>query len=101
MPLIIQLHWVIKIHIGNDCTEYLFFFSCNYDISPFLAGALSEDPLFPKVQWPSPEMCPACHTVKDNREHRWNMAQVLPFLMSHFSSSSILIGTNNSVSDLK
>ncbi|XP_028260221.1 sulfhydryl oxidase 1 [Parambassis ranga] len=55
-----------------------------------LAGALSEDPLFPKIQWPSPEMCPACHTVKDNGEHRWNMPQVLPFLMSHFSSSSIL-----------
>ncbi|KAM7011990.1 LOW QUALITY PROTEIN: sulfhydryl oxidase 1 [Tautogolabrus adspersus] len=55
-----------------------------------LAGALSEDPDFPKIQWPSPEMCPSCHSVKENGEHRWNNEQVLPFLMSYFSSSSIL-----------
>uniref|UniRef100_A0A3Q3JRP4 Sulfhydryl oxidase n=1 Tax=Monopterus albus TaxID=43700 RepID=A0A3Q3JRP4_MONAL len=55
-----------------------------------LAGALSEDPNFPKIQWPSPEMCPACHTVKENGDHKWNQQQVLNFLLSHFSSSSIL-----------
>ncbi|KAM4548191.1 sulfhydryl oxidase 1 [Odontesthes bonariensis] len=55
-----------------------------------IAGALSEDPLFPKIQWPSPEMCPACHSVNDNREHKWNKEQVLSFLLSYFSSSSIL-----------
>ncbi|KAM9384687.1 sulfhydryl oxidase 1 [Pholidichthys leucotaenia] len=55
-----------------------------------LAGALSEDPLFPKIQWPSPEMCPACHAVSYNREHSWNMKGVFPFLSSYFSSSRIL-----------
>ncbi|XP_072245636.1 sulfhydryl oxidase 1 [Leuresthes tenuis] len=55
-----------------------------------IAGALSEDPLFPKIQWPSPEMCSACHTVNDNREHKWNNEQILSFLLSYFSSSSIL-----------
>ncbi|XP_008406134.1 sulfhydryl oxidase 1 [Poecilia reticulata] len=55
-----------------------------------IAGDLSEDPFFPKIQWPSPEMCPSCHTVKNNGEHSWNEAQVIPFLGSHFSSSRIL-----------
>ncbi|KAG7230761.1 hypothetical protein INR49_019575 [Caranx melampygus] len=55
-----------------------------------LAGALSEDPNFPKIQWPSPEMCPACHTVTTNGDHQWNLKQVLPFLLSYFSSSRIL-----------
>ncbi|XP_054910132.1 sulfhydryl oxidase 1 [Poeciliopsis prolifica] len=55
-----------------------------------IAGDLSEDPHFPKIQWPSPEMCPSCHTVKDNGEHSWNRAQVTPFLGSYFSSSRIL-----------
>ncbi|XP_023257716.1 sulfhydryl oxidase 1 [Seriola lalandi dorsalis] len=55
-----------------------------------LAGALSEDPNFPKIQWPSPEMCPACHMVKDNGDHQWNKDQALSFLLSYFSSSSIL-----------
>lgn len=56
-------------------------------------GALSEDPNFPKIQWPSPEMCSACHTVRDNGDHKWNKEQVLPFLMSYFSSNRILTGT--------
>uniref|UniRef100_A0A8C5D3W5 Sulfhydryl oxidase n=1 Tax=Gouania willdenowi TaxID=441366 RepID=A0A8C5D3W5_GOUWI len=55
-----------------------------------IAGALSEDPQFPKIQWPSPEMCSACHTVTDNGEHRWNTEEVLAFLLTYFSSSRIL-----------
>uniref|UniRef100_A0A087XSB9 Sulfhydryl oxidase n=1 Tax=Poecilia formosa TaxID=48698 RepID=A0A087XSB9_POEFO len=71
-----------------------------------IAGDLSEDPFFPKIQWPSPEMCPSCHTVKDNGEHSWNEAQVIPFLGSHFSSSRILtvvslLGKNKKVQELQ
>ncbi|TWW57919.1 Sulfhydryl oxidase 1 [Takifugu flavidus] len=55
-----------------------------------LAGALSEDPNFPKIQWPSPEMCPSCHSVMENGEHRWNQDQVLSFLLSYYSSQRIL-----------
>ncbi|XP_011613149.2 sulfhydryl oxidase 1 [Takifugu rubripes] len=55
-----------------------------------LAGALSEDPKFPKIQWPSPEMCPSCHSVMENREHRWNQDRVLSFLLSYYSSQDIL-----------
>ncbi|XP_060933570.1 sulfhydryl oxidase 1 [Limanda limanda] len=55
-----------------------------------LAGALTEDPNFPKIQWPSPEMCPSCHTVEEDGDHRWNQETMLPFLMSYFSSDSIL-----------
>ncbi|XP_069378138.1 sulfhydryl oxidase 1 [Paralichthys olivaceus] len=55
-----------------------------------LAGALSEDPNFPKIQWPSPEMCPSCHMVRENGDHRWSQEKVLPFLVSYFSSDSIL-----------
>lgn len=55
-----------------------------------LAGAVTEDPNFPKIQWPSPEMCPSCHTVRDNGDHRWSQEKVLPFLMSYFSSDTIL-----------
>ncbi|XP_053285722.1 sulfhydryl oxidase 1 [Pleuronectes platessa] len=55
-----------------------------------LAGALTEDPNFPKIQWPSPEMCPSCHAVQENGDHRWSQETVLPFLMSYFSSDSIL-----------
>ncbi|KAG7487801.1 hypothetical protein MATL_G00027350 [Megalops atlanticus] len=56
-----------------------------------LAGALSEDPLFPKIQWPPPELCPSCHGVKLSGEHTWKQERVLAFLKEHFSSDRILL----------
>ncbi|KAM9832347.1 sulfhydryl oxidase 1 [Neosynchiropus ocellatus] len=55
-----------------------------------VAGELSEDPSFPKIQWPSPEMCPACHSVKSSGDHKWKRDAVLPFLMSYYSSTALL-----------
>uniref|UniRef100_A0A3Q2QBF4 Sulfhydryl oxidase n=1 Tax=Fundulus heteroclitus TaxID=8078 RepID=A0A3Q2QBF4_FUNHE len=68
----------------------LWLWSRHNQVNNRIAGALSEDPLFPKIQWPSPETCPSCHTVTHNGEHGWNYEQVLPFLGSYFSSSRIL-----------
>ncbi|XP_069006583.1 sulfhydryl oxidase 1 [Embiotoca jacksoni] len=76
--------------VNTLSSAVLWLWSRHNRVNNRLAGALSEDPHFPKIQWPSPEMCPACHTTKDNGDHRWSQEQVLPFLLSYFSSSSIL-----------
>ncbi|XP_059196889.1 sulfhydryl oxidase 1 [Centropristis striata] len=78
------------VEVNTLSSAVLWLWSRHNRVNNRLAGALSEDPNFPKIQWPSPEMCPACHTVKDNGEHRWSQEQVFPFLLSYFSSSSIL-----------
>ncbi|OXB67108.1 hypothetical protein ASZ78_005681 [Callipepla squamata] len=54
-----------------------------------LAGDLTEDPKFPKVQWPTPDLCPACHEEMKGL-HSWNEAQVLQFMKHHYSSENIL-----------
>ncbi|XP_034969066.2 sulfhydryl oxidase 2 isoform X1 [Zootoca vivipara] len=54
-----------------------------------LAGGSNEDPKFPKLQWPTPDICPLCHE-KRNGLHAWNEAQVLQFLKHHYSSGNIL-----------
>ncbi|XP_066466761.1 sulfhydryl oxidase 2 [Tiliqua scincoides] len=54
-----------------------------------LAGDLSEDPRFPKVQWPTPDVCPACHEEVKGL-HTWNKAQVLQFLKQHYGTDNIL-----------
>ncbi|MED6253748.1 hypothetical protein ATANTOWER_032728, partial [Ataeniobius toweri] len=76
--------------VNTLISAVLWLWSRHNRVNNRIAGALSEDPLFPKIQWPSPEMCPSCHTVKFNGEHGWNKEQVLPFLGSYFSSSRIL-----------
>ncbi|XP_071343912.1 sulfhydryl oxidase 1 [Trachinotus anak] len=78
------------VEVSTLSSAVLWLWSRHNRVNNRLAGDLSEDPNFPKIQWPSPEMCEACHTVKENGDHRWNQDQVLPFLLSYFSSNSIL-----------
>ncbi|XP_071402746.1 sulfhydryl oxidase 2, partial [Centroberyx affinis] len=53
-----------------------------------LAGSLSEDPLFPKVPWPSPALCASCHEEKDG-VHVWNQENVLRFLRKHYGAANL------------
>ncbi|XP_044634313.2 sulfhydryl oxidase 2 [Equus asinus] len=54
-----------------------------------LAGHLSEDPKFPKVPWPTPDLCPACHEEIKGLDS-WNEGQVLLFLKGHYGSSNLV-----------
>lgn len=61
-------------------------------------GDLTEDPKFPKVQWPTPDICPACHEEIKGL-HSWNEAQVLQFLKYHYNSENILYKYTESQTD--
>uniref|UniRef100_G1MVM9 Sulfhydryl oxidase n=1 Tax=Meleagris gallopavo TaxID=9103 RepID=G1MVM9_MELGA len=63
-----------------------------------LAGDLTEDPKFPKVQWPTPDLCPACHEEIKGL-HSWNEAQVLQFMKHHYDSENILYKYTESQTD--
>ncbi|CAN0176975.1 unnamed protein product [Lampetra fluviatilis] len=54
-----------------------------------LAGAKSEDPRFPKVQWPPPSLCPDCHSTQDEGEHAWDNSAVLRHLAKHYGRDNI------------
>ncbi|XP_055456459.1 sulfhydryl oxidase 2 [Psammomys obesus] len=54
-----------------------------------LAGHLSEDPKFPKVPWPTPDLCPACHEEIKGLDS-WNEDQVLVFLKQHYSRDNLV-----------
>ncbi|KAJ8376495.1 hypothetical protein SKAU_G00070750 [Synaphobranchus kaupii] len=77
-------------HVRTPSTAALWLWSRHNRVNNRLAGALSEDPSFPKVQWPPPELCPPCHTVKKNGEHSWDQGEVVKFLKGYFSSDRIL-----------
>lgn len=53
-----------------------------------LAGAPSEDPMFPKVAWPTADGCPVCHEEIKGL-HTWKEEEVLRFLKSHYSVDNI------------
>ncbi|KAM4720725.1 sulfhydryl oxidase 1 [Rhinophrynus dorsalis] len=59
-----------------------------------LSGAASEDPEFPKVQWPTPELCPLCQIEEEGEEGEdhvlnWDLPNVLHFLKSHFGKENL------------
>ncbi|XP_016146013.1 sulfhydryl oxidase 1-like [Sinocyclocheilus grahami] len=77
-------------HVTSLSTAVLWLWSHHNRVNNRLAGELSEDPHFPKIQWPSPELCPSCHGLKKTGEHNWNQEEVLTFLRNYFSSGHIL-----------
>ncbi|XP_059849657.1 sulfhydryl oxidase 2 [Hypanus sabinus] len=58
------------------------------EVNNRLAGAASEDPMFPKVAWPTPDHCPECHDEIEGI-HTWKEEEVLKFLKSHYSVDNI------------
>lgn len=57
--------------------------------APHLAGHLSEDPRFPKVPWPTPDLCPACHQETKGLDS-WDEGQVLLFLKQHYGGHNLV-----------
>ncbi|KAM4696041.1 sulfhydryl oxidase 2 [Rhinophrynus dorsalis] len=64
-----------------------------------LAGAPSEDPKFPKVQWPTPDLCSACHEEVKGL-HKWNENEVLFYFKHHYGSRAISLEFSDSSSDI-
>ncbi|XP_025898719.1 sulfhydryl oxidase 1, partial [Nothoprocta perdicaria] len=58
------------------------------EVNARLAGSDTEDPKFPKLQWPPPDMCPLCHK-EESGLHAWDEPAVLRFLEAHFSPGNI------------
>ncbi|NXA42591.1 QSOX1 oxidase, partial [Eudromia elegans] len=61
------------------------------EVNARLAGSDTEDPKFPKLQWPPPDMCPLCHK-EESGVHAWDEPAVLRFLEAHFSPGNIDAG---------
>jgi len=57
-------------------------------LAPVPAGGDTEDPKFPKMQWPPPDLCPQCHK-EEQGVHAWDELAVLAFLKVHFSPGNI------------
>ncbi|KAM4642243.1 sulfhydryl oxidase 1 [Discoglossus pictus] len=54
-----------------------------------LSGAESDDPEFPKVQWPTEELCPLCRKGEAVEGDIWDRQNVLSLLKTHFAKSNI------------
>ncbi|XP_051866812.1 LOW QUALITY PROTEIN: sulfhydryl oxidase 1 [Pristis pectinata] len=75
-------------HVRSFNESILWLWSRHNRVNYRLAGARSEDPKFPKLQWPPPDMCVECHDEVNGR-HMWITDAVLNFFYVHFSPDNI------------
>uniref|UniRef100_A0A8C3NDH6 Sulfhydryl oxidase n=1 Tax=Geospiza parvula TaxID=87175 RepID=A0A8C3NDH6_GEOPR len=66
----------------------LWLWSHHNEVNARLAGGDTEDPKFPKLQWPPPDLCPQCHK-EERGVHAWEEPAVVTFLKAHFSPTNI------------
>ncbi|KAI5610404.1 sulfhydryl oxidase 1 [Silurus asotus] len=76
-------------HVTTHTVAVLWLWSRHNRVNARLAGELSEDPHFPKVQWPPPDLCPSCHTLKSNGDHAWVQNKTLAFLRNYYSAQHL------------
>ncbi|KAM7054873.1 sulfhydryl oxidase 1 isoform 1-T1 [Molossus nigricans] len=68
----------------------LWLWSSHNKVNARLAGAPSEDPQFPKVQWPPRELCSSCHNELRGTPV-WDLGNILSFFKTHFSRNNIIM----------
>ncbi|KFO75206.1 Sulfhydryl oxidase 1, partial [Cuculus canorus] len=66
----------------------LWLWSHHNEVNARLAGGDTEDPKFPKLQWPPPDLCPECHR-EERGVHAWDEQAVITFLKARFSGINI------------
>ncbi|KAM3914892.1 sulfhydryl oxidase 1 [Leptodactylus fuscus] len=65
----------------DDAIKWLW--SKHNTVNKRLAGDETEDPDFPKVQWPPVDVCPDCQ-IKDGNNVTWDEAAVIRFMKKRF-----------------
>ncbi|EDW23799.1 GL23804 [Drosophila persimilis] len=65
--------------------EILWLWEAHNEVNKRLAGDTTEDPKFPKIQFPSKKYCPAC----TNENSQWNRTEVLKYLKIIYDNKNL------------
>nr|XP_044988568.1 sulfhydryl oxidase 1 isoform X2 [Jaculus jaculus] len=76
--------------VGSPNDAVLWLWTSHNKVNARLSGAPSEDPQFPKVQWPPRELCSSCHNELRGVPV-WDLGAILNFLKIHFSPRNIVL----------
>ena len=86
-----------------DCFRWLIFFNISFFlfsvltsliVNARLAGEPSEDPKFPKMQYPSGEECVFCKTADD-----FQIEETLKYLDFHYSKENLVLADGEKMVD--
>lgn len=72
----------------------LWLWSAHNQVNHRLSGDITEDPQHPKVQFPSPSMCPSCRLENENSD-KWDEVKVMRFLRSFYGKQNIVTSVSS------
>ena len=76
------------------------FFNIIFSVNKRLAGSDTEDPEFPKVQFPSEADCPACRVASEDEssdESSFDPVEVVSFMKARFGFDNVVLFNNETV----
>ncbi|GIY53600.1 sulfhydryl oxidase 1 [Caerostris extrusa] len=82
----------LETEVGNSQEAVLWLWEGHNKVNNRLSGDVTEDPQYPKVQFPSVEDCPKCVLRIDNEANEiiWDKPVVLEFLHNFYDKKNIL-----------
>lgn len=117
LEILQAMHGYIKYYFGcTDCSEHfqdmaakrkiwntsskdgaiIWLWAAHNEVNQRLAGDLTEDPNFPKIQFPSASSCPLCRHKSDTKSteihednNKWDKTKVLQFLKNIYNPEYI------------
>lgn len=84
--------------VGDWNESILWLWAAHNEVNNRLAGDSTEDPAYPKIQFPSKERCNECYRP----DNSWNEIQVLEYLKKVYGKENIqYLGSNKNIINLK
>ncbi|OBS64739.1 hypothetical protein A6R68_06720 [Neotoma lepida] len=77
--------------VTSPRSAVLWLWTSHNKVNARLSGAPSDDPYFPKVQWPPRDLCFACHNELSGQQPVWDLDATFNFLKAHFSPENIIM----------
>ncbi|GFS47610.1 sulfhydryl oxidase 1 [Nephila pilipes] len=90
----------VENEVSTSQEAVLWLWETHNKVNRRLSGDITEDPKYPKIQFPSTSACPKCQMInKDNDEIMWNKALVLQYLHTFYGRKNILTLEHDQVQD--
>lgn len=81
-------------NVSSLDSSILWLWMAHNDVNKRLAGDTTEDPEYPKYQFPSKENCPQCR----NSDNTWNLPEVLKYITNMYSNINLrYIGSDTKI----
>ncbi|CAF0990847.1 unnamed protein product [Rotaria sordida] len=73
----------------NKHAAVMYLWTIHNRVNKRLHGDNTEDPLHPKIQFPSGSLCSKCHLTNENSDNNFDLSNIINFLLRYYSKDNI------------